>query len=125
MLPLYTVPIVKKYAGKRLGLLPPHIFAIADDAYTNMSENTINQSIIISGESGAGKTEGINHTLINSGLIKQIATKLILQHLSARTNKHSAVERKIIESSPILEALGNAKTVRNNNSSRFVQIKTK
>jgi myosin heavy subunit len=58
LLPLYTVPIVKKYCGKRIGLLPPHIFAVADDAFINMTENAVNQSVIISGESGAGKTEG-------------------------------------------------------------------
>eukprot|EP01133_Synstelium_polycarpum_P014767 gene14767-17449_t len=104
ILPIYTPDIVKSYFGKARGSLPPHIFAIADAAYTNMQEDRRNQSIIISGESGAGKTE---------------STKLIIQYLAARTNKHSAVEQMIVESSPILEAFGNAKTVRNNNSSRF------
>ncbi|EGG24917.1 class VII unconventional myosin [Cavenderia fasciculata] len=104
VLPIYTPDIVKSYFGKQRGSLPPHIFAIADAAYTNMMEERRNQSIIISGESGAGKTE---------------STKLIIQYLAARTNKHSQVEQMIVESSPILEAFGNAKTVRNNNSSRF------
>jgi len=107
VLPLYSMNTVKSYIGKRLGLLPPHVFATADESFRNMSENSSNQSIIISGESGAGKTE---------------TTKLILQFLSARTAgnaRTSSVEKKILESSPILEAFGNAKTVRNNNSSRF------
>ncbi|EFA75546.1 class VII unconventional myosin [Heterostelium album PN500] len=104
ILPIYTPEIVKSYFSKQRGSLPPHIFAIADAAYSNMLEDRKNQSIIISGESGAGKTE---------------STKLIIQYLAARTNKHSQVEQMIVESSPILEAFGNAKTVRNNNSSRF------
>ncbi|KAF2077800.1 hypothetical protein CYY_000921 [Polysphondylium violaceum] len=104
ILPIYTADIVKQYFAKPRGSLPPHIFAVADAAYTNMIEDRKNQSIIISGESGAGKTE---------------STKLIIQYLAARTNRHSQVEQMIVESSPILEAFGNAKTIRNNNSSRF------
>eukprot|EP01117_Protostelium_nocturnum_P014956 TRINITY_DN574_c0_g2_i1.p1 TRINITY_DN574_c0_g2~~TRINITY_DN574_c0_g2_i1.p1 ORF type:complete len:2184 (+),score=918.74 TRINITY_DN574_c0_g2_i1:142-6693(+) len=107
LLPLYSMNIVKQYVGKRMGLMPPHVFATADDSFRSMSDDSKNQSIIISGESGAGKTE---------------TTKLILQFLSARTSSNartSVVEKKILESSPILEAFGNAKTVRNNNSSRF------
>ncbi|KAL6076835.1 Myosin-VIIa, variant 2 [Balamuthia mandrillaris] len=103
-LPIYSKQIVKSYFGHRLGALPPHIFAIADAAYNSLVNDHCNQSVIISGESGAGKTE---------------ATKLILQFLAQRTNKHSEVEEKILEANPVLEAFGNAATVRNNNSSRF------
>ncbi|KAM9965453.1 hypothetical protein ACTFIW_005269 [Dictyostelium discoideum] len=104
ILPIYTADIVKSYFAKSRNLMLPHIFAVSDAAFTNMIEEGKNQSIIISGESGAGKTE---------------STKLIIQYLAARTNRHSQVEQMIVESSPILEAFGNAKTIRNNNSSRF------
>eukprot|EP01098_Paradermamoeba_levis_P007351 TRINITY_DN3032_c0_g1_i3.p1 TRINITY_DN3032_c0_g1~~TRINITY_DN3032_c0_g1_i3.p1 ORF type:complete len:775 (-),score=277.58 TRINITY_DN3032_c0_g1_i3:179-2503(-) len=104
ILPIYTQEIVEKYVGQRLGALPPHIFATAEATFYRMKEDKRNQSVIISGESGAGKTE---------------ATKLMLQYLAAMTNKHSQVEQMILESSPILESFGNARTVRNNNSSRF------
>ena len=104
-LPIYSLSHCRKYADKKIGELPPHIFALADNVFTHVREYGKNQCVIISGESGAGKTE---------------ATKLILQFLSSRMiGKHSEIERKILESSPILEAFGNAKTVRNNNSSRF------
>ncbi|KAK5577072.1 hypothetical protein RB653_002009 [Dictyostelium firmibasis] len=104
ILPIYTADIVKSYFGKSRNTMLPHIFAVSDAAFTNMIEEGKNQSVIISGESGAGKTE---------------STKLIIQYLAARTNRHSQVEQMIVESSPILEAFGNAKTIRNNNSSRF------
>ena len=106
---LYTLRLVQQYIGQRIGTLPPHIFAIADHAYSSVIEHNRNQTIIISGESGAGKTE---------------ATKLIIQFLSARTTEKSGIERKIIQTSPILEAFGNAKTVRNDNSSRFGKYMT-
>lgn len=105
-LPIYNTDVVRRYVGQRIGLLPPHVYAVAEAAYKHMFEFGRNQSILISGESGAGKTE---------------TTKLILNFLSGRSEggKISNIESKILESVPILEALGNARTLRNDNSSRF------
>uniref|UniRef100_A0A673HEW7 Unconventional myosin-VIIa-like n=1 Tax=Sinocyclocheilus rhinocerous TaxID=307959 RepID=A0A673HEW7_9TELE len=104
MLPIYTADQVHLYHDRKLGELPPHIFAIADSCYFNMRRNKRNQCCIISGESGAGKTE---------------STKLILQFLAAVSGQHSWIEQQIIQANPVLEAFGNAKTIRNDNSSRF------
>ncbi|XP_067665745.1 unconventional myosin-IXb-like isoform X9 [Haliotis asinina] len=105
--PIYNPKYVKMYQNKWLGELPPHIFAIADAAYSTMLRTKQNQCIVISGESGSGKTE---------------STNLLLHHLTALSHKGlhgSGVEQTILGAGPVLEAFGNAKTVHNNNSSRF------
>ncbi|KAJ7220098.1 P-loop containing nucleoside triphosphate hydrolase protein [Mycena pura] len=113
---LYTPEIVKHYVGRNKGELDPHLFAIAEDAFAAMSLDGSGQTIIVSGESGAGKTE---------------SAKLVMRYIAAPkspdayTDKNSfvegtsQVEQQIQATNPILEAFGNAKTTRNDNSSRF------
>ncbi|KAK5656341.1 hypothetical protein OQA88_4721 [Cercophora sp. LCS_1] len=113
-LPIYTNEYVNMYKGRSREDTKPHIFAMADEAFRNLVDENENQSILVTGESGAGKTEN---------------TKKVIQYLAAvahsespvksRGQQHSNLSAQILRANPILEAFGNAQTVRNNNSSRF------
>merc|ERR1719512_197694 len=110
--PIYTGTVVKMYLGKRKNEVPPHLWAITETAYRNMLTNSKDQSMLITGESGAGKTEN---------------TKKVISYLAAVAapkkkpgqEKKVALEDQIVATNPILESYGNAKTSRNDNSSRF------
>ncbi|KAM4888057.1 unconventional myosin-IXb isoform 2-T2 [Thomomys bottae] len=105
-LPIYNPKYVKMYENQQLGKLEPHVFALADVAYHAMLRKRVNQCIVISGESGSGKTQ---------------STNFLIHCLTAFSQKGyaSGVERTILGAGPVLEAFGNAKTAHNNNSSRF------
>uniref|UniRef100_A0AAX7VAA2 Myosin IXA n=1 Tax=Astatotilapia calliptera TaxID=8154 RepID=A0AAX7VAA2_ASTCA len=105
-LPIYNPKYVKMYDNHTLGDLEPHIYAVADVAYHAMLQRRRNQCIVISGESGSGKTQ---------------STNFLIHHLTALSQKGfaSGVEQIILGAGPVLEAFGNAKTAHNNNSSRF------
>ncbi|KAI9303935.1 P-loop containing nucleoside triphosphate hydrolase protein [Cunninghamella echinulata] len=115
--PLYEPDIIQQYSGRRRGELEPHLFAIAEDAYRCMIREKTNQTIVVSGESGAGKT---------------VSAKFIMRYFATADDKETTgkmakdngagmteVEEQILATNPIMEAFGNAKTTRNDNSSRF------
>jgi len=108
--PIYTLRTMEIYTGKRRNECPPHIFAIAEGAYQGMMASGINQSILITGESGAGKTENTKK------VISYFAT---ICSSGKKKEGEASLEDKIVQTNPVLEAWGNAKTVRNDNSSRF------
>ncbi|KAM9633455.1 myosin-14 [Trichechus inunguis] len=120
-LPIYTEAIIEMYRGKKRHEVPPHVYAVTEGAYRSMLQDREDQSILCTGESGAGKTEN---------------TKKVIQYLahvasspkgrkepgvpaSASTISYGELERQLLQANPILEAFGNAKTVKNDNSSRF------
>nr|P70569.1 RecName: Full=Unconventional myosin-Vb; AltName: Full=Myosin heavy chain myr 6 [Rattus norvegicus]AAB38840.1 myr 6 myosin heavy chain [Rattus norvegicus] len=105
-LPIYGQDVIYAYSGQNMGDMDPHIFAVAEEAYKQMARDEKNQSIIVSGESGAGKTVSAKYAM------RYFAT---VGGSASDTN----IEEKVLASSPIMEAIGNAKTTRNDNSSRF------
>uniref|UniRef100_A0A665VY25 Myosin VC n=1 Tax=Echeneis naucrates TaxID=173247 RepID=A0A665VY25_ECHNA len=105
-LPLYGDAIIHAYSGQNMGDMDPHIFAVAEEAYKQMARNHKNQSIIVSGESGAGKTVSARYAMRYFAVVSKSGSK-------------TRVEDKVLASNPVTEAIGNAKTTRNDNSSRF------
>uniref|UniRef100_A0A8C2ZS67 Myosin VA n=1 Tax=Cyclopterus lumpus TaxID=8103 RepID=A0A8C2ZS67_CYCLU len=105
-LPIYETDIINAYSGQNMGDMDPHIFAVAEEAYKQMARDERNQSIIVSGESGAGKTVSAKYAM------RYFATV-------SCSSSEASVEERVLASNPIMEALGNAKTTRNDNSSRF------
>ncbi|OCT86947.1 unconventional myosin-Va isoform X4 [Xenopus laevis] len=105
-LPIYGTDIINAYSGQNMGDMDPHIFAVAEEAYKQMARDERNQSIIVSGESGAGKTVSAKYAM------RYFAT---VSGSASETN----VEERVLASNPIMESIGNAKTTRNDNSSRF------
>merc|ERR1712045_726737 len=112
--PIYTGTVVKMYLGKRRNEVPPHLWAITETAYRNMLTNAKDQSMLITGESGAGKTE--NTKKVISYLAAVAAPK---KKATGDGDKKVSLEDQIVATNPILESYGNAKTSRNDNSSRF------
>ncbi|XP_058815430.1 myosin heavy chain, muscle isoform X19 [Topomyia yanbarensis] len=111
--PLYTMRVAKMYRGKRRAEVPPHLFAVSDGAYVNMLTNHENQSMLITGESGAGKTENTKKVIAYFATIGASGKK------DENAEKKGSLEDQVVQTNPVLEAFGNAKTVRNDNSSRF------
>ncbi|XP_015519328.2 unconventional myosin-Va isoform X1 [Neodiprion lecontei] len=105
-LPIYGNDTIWTYRGQAMGDLEPHIFAVAEEAYTKLERENHDQSIIVSGESGAGKTVSAKYAMRYFATVGGSSTE-------------TQVEKKVLASSPIMEAIGNAKTTRNDNSSRF------
>ncbi|CAB1418977.1 unnamed protein product [Pleuronectes platessa] len=117
-LPVYNPEVVKAYRGKKRMEVPPHIFALSDNAYQAMLTDRENQSILITGESGAGKTVNTKRVIQYFATIAVSADKK--KEMSSKLK--GTLEDQIISANPLLEAFGNAKTVRNDNSSRFVNL---
>ncbi|XP_005377131.1 PREDICTED: myosin-6 [Chinchilla lanigera] len=115
-LPVYNAEVVAAYRGKKRSEAPPHIFSISDNAYQYMLTDRENQSILITGESGAGKTVNTKRVIQYFASIAAIGDRG--KKDSPNANK-GTLEDQIIQANPALEAFGNAKTVRNDNSSRF------
>nr|AAC47238.1 non-muscle myosin heavy chain II [Caenorhabditis elegans] len=122
-IPIYTDTIAEQFKCKKRKEMPPHIFAVADEAYRSMLQERDDQSILCTGESGAGKTENTKKVIqylayvANRSMVKNRKTSV---DLDTSTNRiMGQLEEQLLQANPILEAFGNSKTVKNDNSSRF------
>ncbi|XP_017571240.1 myosin-11a isoform X2 [Pygocentrus nattereri] len=112
MLPIYSEKIIDMYKGKKRHEVPPHIYSITDNAYRSMMQDREDQSILCTGESGAGKTE-------NTKKVIQYLAVVASSHKGKKDTSAGELEKQLLQANPILEAFGNAKTIKNDNSSRF------
>ena len=106
-LPIYGNEMIQAYNGRDVQNMDPHIFAVAEEAFQKMVQFELNQSIIVSGESGAGKTVSAKYAM------------RYFANVGGSASEETQVEKKVLASNPIMESFGNAKTTRNDNSSRF------
>ncbi|XP_014662682.1 PREDICTED: myosin heavy chain, muscle-like isoform X1 [Priapulus caudatus] len=113
-LPIYNPEVVIEYRGRRKNEVPPHLFAVSDNAYAAMIANREDQSMLITGESGAGKTENTKKVISYFAMVAASGVKP-----AEGEKKKANLEDQIVSANPVLESFGNAKTVRNDNSSRF------
>ncbi|XP_059804710.1 myosin-10 isoform X5 [Hypanus sabinus] len=130
-LPIYAEQIIDMYRGKKRHEMPPHIYAISESAYRSMLQDREDQSILCTGESGAGKTENTkkviqylahvasSHKGRKDHNIPQLESPKPVKHQSGTSMLYGELERQLLQANPILESFGNAKTVKNDNSSRF------
>uniref|UniRef100_A0A8C9UU97 Myosin-7B n=1 Tax=Spermophilus dauricus TaxID=99837 RepID=A0A8C9UU97_SPEDA len=118
-LPVYTASVVAAYKGKRRSEAPPHIYAVADNAYNDMLRNRENQSMLITGESGAGKTVNTKRVIQYFAIVAALGDGPGKKAQFLATKTGGTLEDQIIEANPAMESFGNAKTLRNDNSSRF------
>ncbi|XP_061761638.1 myosin-11-like isoform X1 [Nerophis ophidion] len=128
MLPIYSEKIVEMYKGRKRHEVPPHIYSITDNAYRNMMQDREDQSILCTGESGAGKTENTKKVIQYLALVasshkgKKEANPAPQQQQpqqQAGSLAYGELEKQLLQANPVLEAFGNAKTIKNDNSSRF------
>lgn len=110
MLPIYTDSVASMYVNKRRAEMPPHLFAVSDEAFRNMMSDKENQSMLITGESGAGKTENTK---------KVIAYFAMIGSGNKDQKSESSLENQVVQANPAIEAFGNGATTRNYNSSRY------
>lgn len=121
-LPIYTEKIIELYKGKKRHEVPPHVFAITDTAYRSMMQDREDQSILCTGESGAGKTENTKKVIQYLAYVAASKPKSSSHTPSSTEGPNftfGELEQQLLKANPILEAFGNAKTVKNDNSSRF------
>ncbi|XP_037112079.1 myosin-11-like [Syngnathus acus] len=128
MLPIYSEKIINMYKGKKRHEVPPHIYSITDNAYRNMMQEREDQSILCTGESGAGKTENTKKVIqylaivASSHKVKKEANPPAQQQTQQQAQgslAYGELEKQLLQANPVLEAFGNAKTIKNDNSSRF------